>query len=92
MNAPSLNGWHLDKKVPIALIFAIFLQSFAAIWWASAVTARLDRVEQTVGLSQGRESRIVRLETQVQGIRESLVDIKDTLSEMNRKLDRSFSQ
>lgn len=40
--------WHLDKKVPIALIFAIVVQSFAAIWWAASVDARLTYAEDTV--------------------------------------------
>lgn len=41
--------WHLDKKVPLALIIVIVIQTAGAIWWASKVTERLDGL--TVRLS-----------------------------------------
>jgi len=38
--------WHLDKRVPIALIFAIFMQSVAAVWWAANITERMEQIER----------------------------------------------
>ena len=29
-------GWQLDRRVPIAVVFALVLQAAGAIWWASA--------------------------------------------------------
>ena len=40
-----MTDWHLDKKVPIALIFAIFVQTMAGVWWASDVAARVSEQE-----------------------------------------------
>jgi hypothetical protein len=37
--------WHLDKRVPLALIFALFMQTIAAAWWASNTDSRLSVVE-----------------------------------------------
>ena len=76
-------GWHLDKRVPIAIIITLTMQSFAAVWWASAVTARVDQLERAVVSSQGQDGRIVRLETQISGIAISLDRISD-------KIDRLF--
>jgi len=38
--------WHLDKRVPIALIFAIMMQSAAAVWWASGISERMSQIER----------------------------------------------
>lgn len=43
-----LGGWHLDKRLPIALIVTLFVQSAAIIWWAATTSARLDQVETHV--------------------------------------------
>jgi hypothetical protein len=51
--------WHLDKRVPIALILAIAIQSGSAIWWASTIQAR-------VGVN---EANIAKLDTVVEGQR-----------------------
>lgn len=39
------NSWHLSKGVPISLIFAIFMQTALAIWWASSVNNRVESLE-----------------------------------------------
>ena len=38
--------WHLDKRVPIALIFAIMVQSASAIWWAAGISERMSQIER----------------------------------------------
>lgn len=35
--------WHLDKRVPIALIVTIIVQTGGMIWWASGLTHRVDQ-------------------------------------------------
>ncbi len=43
------NGeWHLNKSVPIALIFAIFIQTAGAIWWASSINAKVDELDRSI--------------------------------------------
>lgn len=33
--------WHLDKRVPLALIGALLIQTAGIVWWASAMHASL---------------------------------------------------
>lgn len=40
-------AWHLDKKVPIVLMFTIFIQSATAVWWASSIESRMQAVSQS---------------------------------------------
>lgn len=42
MMAERAEQWHLDKRVPIALIFAIMVQSASAIWWAASMSERMN--------------------------------------------------
>lgn len=37
--------WHFDKKVPIALIVTIVVQTVAVVWWASGIHHRVATVE-----------------------------------------------
>lgn len=46
--------WHLDKRVPLAIVLGLFLQGAGAIWWAAQFEARFEASVR----------RIERLETQ----------------------------
>lgn len=36
-----MSNWHLDKRVPVSLIVALFVQTMSVVWWASTVEARV---------------------------------------------------
>ncbi len=38
--------WHLDKRVPVALILTILAQTIGAVWWAASLSARVDVLER----------------------------------------------
>lgn len=40
--------WTVDKRVPLALILTLAMQTAGAIWWASSVSGRVDQLEQAV--------------------------------------------
>lgn len=41
-------SWHVGKEIPLALLFAIFMQTLGAIWWAATVTTKLDDLSYQV--------------------------------------------
>jgi len=51
--------------VPLALIFAILVQTGAALWWAAGVNARVEQLERQVVSAASNVERIVRLETKI---------------------------
>lgn len=75
---PASTSWHLDKRVPAALIFAIvgvfFGQTFAIGVWVSQISERLSSVERTIDSSRDITGRIVKVEA--------------ILERVERKLDR----
>ena len=87
----SKEHWMIDKKVPAALIFAIFMQGVVGVWWASDITSRLEsiesaeagmeeNVESLVKLSDARYEKIIRLE-------EQLAATKTILGRIESKID-----
>lgn len=45
-------SWHVGKEIPIAMLFAIFMQTAGGIWWAASfsatVTTKLDDLSYQV--------------------------------------------
>jgi len=68
--------WHLDKKVPLALIMTIIGQTVVAAWGASNLWTRVGELERQMQIAAPQFERIIRLETKVDGISGSLSEIK----------------
>ena len=75
--------WHLDKRIPLALIVTIAMQTLAATWWAASVDARLAAVEEAAATSRNVGERITRLEVQQQELRQDLRDLIQVLRQNN---------
>lgn len=44
--------WHLDKRVPVAIIVMILLQSAYAVWWLATTEQRVMTLESNVQEAQ----------------------------------------
>lgn len=71
--------WHLDKKVPLALIGSIALQTVLIVWWASNASTRLDALEKKMDASAPQSERLVRVETKMDGLSDALKEVKSLL-------------
>ena len=77
-------SWHLDKRVPIAFVLALLLQTSAALVWAGSARERMARIDVDVLRVQELAERSARLEEQVSAMRA-------TLERIEVKLDRLSS-
>lgn len=64
----SENRWKPDFHIPIAVLFALFIQTCGVVWWAATTDARVDALEKWVANNQQIESRLAKIETQLGGI------------------------
>ena len=71
-----LRQWHLDRRVPVALIFAIVMQSAAIIWWGASLSERVSSLEKRADHSAPQADRLTRVEVKVDSITDSLNEIK----------------
>jgi len=87
MSPENENHWHLDKKVPVSLIFAILVQTAGAFWFASDISNRVSHLEETnsvrlTGIENTRNmnrvvtERVIRLEVTLQNTNKLLEEIK----------------
>ena len=56
------NHWHLDKRVPIAIIISLSVQSAAIIWWAATMEARVNAIEAAMLAGADTSERLTRIE------------------------------
>ena len=71
--------WHLDRRVPLALIAMIAAQTFAALWWASGLNTRVEFLERQYVSISPQAGQIIRLQTQLEGIDRNILEIKNAL-------------
>lgn len=71
--------WHLDKKVPIALIIAILVQTGTGVWWASSINSRVVSLEARNAASSDQPGRIIRVETQIENMNTLMRRIEEKL-------------
>lgn len=72
--------WHLDKKVPVALIVTLSLQTAAIVWWAASISARVDVLEQRSLAAAPQAERIIRLEAKLDNVVDKIAEIKGLVS------------
>ena len=64
--------WHLDRRVPLAMILAIIMQTGTFIWWASSLTERVNTLERERVATAPQGDRLTRVEVKVEGVQTSL--------------------
>jgi hypothetical protein len=67
-----MHGFALEKKIPLAFLFALLLQGASAVWWASAKDVQ-DRF---------RDLRLVELESRVAQARDRDMEIVQRLARL----------
>ena len=85
------NQWHLDKRVPIALIITILSGYAGFVWWASDMNSRVTHVERMQLQSSGDGVQIVRLDERLRAIEKIAARIEQYLdSRRTEKTDRQY--
>lgn len=73
-------SWHLDRKVPIAMILTIVMQTGAFVWFAARLDQRvevLERSETRAAISAPVQAdRLTRVEVKIEGVQEGITEIK----------------
>jgi hypothetical protein len=77
--------WHLDRKVPLALIFAILGQTAAGIWWASTISSRVDYAERRLEAMAPQADRVTRVEVKIEGVQSDVSEIKQDVKRLLSK-------
>lgn len=68
--------WHLDKRVPLALIVTIIIQTAGLVWWASSLSERVNSLERTRDATAPQADRLTRVEVKVESIQQGVERIE----------------
>jgi cytochrome oxidase assembly protein ShyY1 len=72
--------WHLDKKVPIALILTILIQTVAAFWFVARLDHRVEALERSetraTATAPVQADRLTRVEVKLESVQEGITEIK----------------
>lgn len=92
----SKEPWHLDKRVPLALIVTILGQTALAGWFAASIASRIDTLERDVERQRVTDMQqteaIHRAERQDVAQSQKLENILDIVERMDRRLERLTGQ
>lgn len=94
---PDEATWKLDRHIPIAVIFAMLVQTGGAVWWAAGISGRVDtateintrqdgEIKATEAALSSQQVGIATLVAEGRSLRESLIEVKEAQIETNRLL------
>lgn len=97
------NPWTVDRRIPLALVLTIMIQTSAGVWWASSISEKvgfnvktIDRQGAQIELNRTSVNQIDRTNTklieQIQHLREDTNDLKKAQIETNVILRELFRQ
>lgn len=77
--------WSLDRRIPLALIVVLVMQSAAIIYWAAGIEARVEQSEDAIDRFRPRVEALER----GQGITNTAIArVEERLEAQTRQLDR----
>lgn len=72
-------SWRLERKIPLALVVALIVQTGAVLLWSGRAAARIDALEVRVEAQAPVAERLARLEAQGEAARAALERIERRL-------------
>ncbi|YBV97519.1 hypothetical protein M1D80_11760 [Phyllobacteriaceae bacterium JZ32] len=82
---PAGASWHLDKRIPVSLIFTMLVQTGVAVWWARGISSAQ---EQSVIDRARLEARVDRIEADRDDMRARVIRIEEKISSQNDVLQQ----
>jgi hypothetical protein len=75
-------GWHLDKKVPLSLIFAMLCQAAMVIWAIADIKKDVELLKQDTQALHLRDTQ------NTDSLKEAMTVMRDQFKSLDIKLDR----
>ena len=84
--ATEITDWHLDKRVPVALILAIALQTMAGGFFIGSLSTRVSTLEEWQRANQTLERRLATLEAGQSVINKAVESVDHKVDKLVDKL------
>ena len=60
--ADSEGAWHINKSIPVAVIFTMIVQTVAIVWGAAKLESRVENIERWVQLNSETQLKLQALD------------------------------
>lgn len=77
--ADECRTWKVDRRIPLALIVALMVQTGGAFWWASNLAARVESLERQAAAVAPQGDRLTRVEVRLDNVVDGIGEIKALL-------------
>ena len=84
------SSWHLDKRVPVALIVTIMSGFAGGTWWIAEINSRVNHIERMQLQSSGDSGQIIQIKEQLRGIERIVQRLEQYLD--NRRTEKTDRQ
>jgi hypothetical protein len=95
-----LESWHLDRRVPIAIIGALIMQTMLLGWWTSKVDSRIENLERSdmrtdtliqsrIKMADDRFEGLQRDRDRIVRVEEQLKALLDLVRRIDQRLERT---
>lgn len=92
-------NWHLDRRVPLAIIGALIMQTLLLGWWTSKVDSRIENLERAdtrtdtliqarIKLADDRFDALQRDRDRIARVEEQIKSVLDLVRRIDQKLER----
>lgn len=71
---PQTREWHLDRRIPVAMLGAFLLQGSALVWWAAKMDSRVGILERDFASVPAKLETVGRLEVKVDYLAQQLAE------------------
>jgi hypothetical protein len=86
---PPATHWTLDKRIPLAVVLTIVVQTAGMVWWAATISSRVAALESSQPGERDRADKLIKLETQQEGMQKSLENISGKLDRVIERLPKA---
>ena len=84
--------WHVDKTIPLPLLFAIAVQTAGAVWWASGISSRITALEKGDETRVNQTTQLNTIAVDIAVLKENLKSTKEDVSSMKTSFDALLQQ
>lgn len=81
--------WTVDKKIPLAMIFAVIVQTGGFVWWMGGISERVNVLEKASAAvtiaAPVQADRLTRVESKVESAQRDLAEIKADVKSLIRR-------
>lgn len=72
--------WQIDKKIPVALIFTLLIQTAGFAFWMGQLSVRIDQLESQNLRYSTNSDRLTRLEVRIDNLTEAVRDLSSRVN------------